>query len=104
MRERKYRAYYNDIGMVYNVNPLEKADAVMDYIGLQDKNKKDIYEGDIVKVEPDEKYTGIVYYMSGIGMYVVKQELVDDGSYHFLTYDISEVIGNIYENPELKPL
>lgn len=104
MRERRYRAWYHDIGMKYNVNPLHKADEVMDFIGSQDENGRDIYEGDIVTVGVKRDYVGIVFYAIGLGMYVVKQDMIDDGCYHFGTYDISEVIGNIYENPELKPI
>jgi uncharacterized phage protein (TIGR01671 family) len=78
---------------------------VMQYTGLKDKNGKEIYEGDILGDRSDEdsdkiivKYEemencGCCSNHSGIGFnfnrnpYTVKEDY--------------EVIGNIYENPEL---
>ena len=69
------------------------SDKVMQYTGLKDKNGKEIYEGDIVK-DVDKDYIG------GEHIFVVEHQ---KGSYNvslFLT-PTCEVIGNIYENPEL---
>lgn len=63
---------------------------LMQFTGLKDKNGVEIYEGDIIK--------------NGFGVEEVKYL---DGMYPcFFDYDIfigenCEVIGNIYENPEL---
>jgi hypothetical protein len=56
-----------------------------EYTGLKDKNDKEIYEGDILDFEDDR----IVVYWA-------------DGFYpkHGM-YDECEIIGNIYETPEL---
>jgi len=62
---------------------------LMQYTGLKDKNGKEIYEGDIVIVHPENKY----------GRRVIEIDLYegfnhgDGGNF--------EIIGNIYENPEL---
>lgn len=80
---------------------------LMQYIELQDKNGKDIYEGDIVK---EKKYIG----GNNIEYLYTKFEVIFQGcSFQYkplkgdAIYTINpigcevEVIGNIYENPEL---
>lgn len=76
---------------------------VMQYVGLNDKNGKEIYEGDIVEISREqwENPHGIDYPLQGKLKFKIEYE---EGSFlpvsempskHF------EVIGNIYENPEL---
>lgn len=84
----------------------------MQFIGLYDKNGKEIYEGDIlkeIKELSDTDYQnriGIVNYSEEIASFIV---LTDNGWCH-LNYGelgrgtrlkFTEVIGNIHENPEL---
>lgn len=68
---------------------------LMQYVGLSDKNGKEIYEGDIVKYWGGEH--PIIYYENG---FYIKYSPKD---YYSIQYESKklEVIGNIYENPEL---
>lgn len=71
------------------------------FIGLYDRNKKEVYEGDILqslnyKNEPGEKFVieSKMYNNCGCCSNVYGWN-IDDST------DECEVIGNIYENPEL---
>jgi len=71
---------------------------LMQYTGLKDKNGKEIYEGDITK-DPDGNAFEVIWNKGAASF-----ELQNKTS-HFLFVqryiDMFEVIGNIYENPEL---
>ena len=80
---------------------------LMQSTGREDKNGKEIFEGDVVKYEDGRNtYTEEVVYdkdLAGFGVKDAKAnmiftfgELAEDISLHSL-----EVIGNIYENPGL---
>ncbi len=73
---------------------------ILQYTGLKDKNGKEIYEGDILKNENDFgiHYTDVVY---SEGMFHSRYE-GDLSPMPLNVYnDYHEVVGNIYENPEL---
>ena len=94
----------NHSGEVYPIEDLE----VLQFTGLHDNNGKEIYEGDYIKLHgglrleyyPDN---GAVIY--NISSFVMKAKNDSDVFQHFsLNYSDGteiEVIGNIYENPEL---
>lgn len=110
MREIKFRAWIKDKKkMVYGKDATSSAHftdsfkyrknevELMQYTGLKDKNGKEIYEGDVIKAESrlwqadfkDGCFVGVDF------KNVAWDELVNIG------YGETEVIGNIYENPEL---
>ena len=129
MRERKFRAWHKEkkkmlsYGELFNIDcsgeypflalaaghyedciePLKVE--LMQFTGLQDKNGVDIYEGDILiyqhmfvdkksvsEVIWNEKYSGFASYVEDDERrYILEKELKNQ----------FEIIGNIYENPEL---
>ena len=80
---------------------------VMQYVGLKDKNGEEIYEGDLLSLHGGAKpVIGEVIFE--YGCFCFKAPWIGEGNhYPELKYYIEvefvecEVIGNIYENPEL---
>lgn len=73
---------------------------IMQFVGIKDKNDKEIYEGDLVKIETNNKWIFRIefnnFYCSFLG-----QNIYDDSHDIILGMQKLEIIGNIYENPEL---
>lgn len=85
----------------YNVPPME----VMQFTGLTDKNGKEIYEGDVVRTSITFEvstlpHMGEVVYCEEYGSFGTRN---DAGITLFVHHCVNtrEVIGNIYETPEL---
>jgi len=110
MAEVRVLDWNNEVVDLFNPHieiPLDEIE-LMQSTGLKDKNGKEIFEGDVIAIEVDDTGTPInarVFQNSKIGILmfhvfednedVPMVELLEDNSVAF------EIIGNIYENPEL---
>ena len=76
---------------------------VMQYTGLKDNNRRDVYEGDIVSYSPNRILSLNLEVFFTDGIFGGKQLSLFSEQYTLAEILISggEVIGNIYENPEL---
>ena len=131
MREIKFRAWDKEQKVMYEVKKVDFSEQkvfckqyylndwkfseieLMQYTGLKDKNNKEIFEDDIVKIEDyyENVRIGIIAFDSGtyklqnLGQNFYYQ-FGSDGEYDWesienVDEDNIEILGNIYENPEL---
>ena len=105
MREIKFRAWdLREKKMKNGYNDGEERFLLLQFTGLHDKNGKEIYEGDITNngvVVWNEALTWDSGGSSHPGFYFDAPRFDGDLNYHTSFDDDTEVIGNIYENPEL---
>ena len=123
MREIKFRAFLKADGRIYEVLSVDflnkeatlwdKETAVnfeagfdeielMQYIGMEDENGREIYEGDIIEFlenESGETWTAKIVFEN----LAFKALDVEDKCYEYDFDDLTdiEILGNIYENPEI---
>ena len=98
-REEKFEVTSSETAFVIRRVKTNESTSVMQFTGLHDKNGKEIYEGDIFTFTAGKKrLTAKVIFEDA--MFKMK---CDDGWGAMILQKESdmEVIGNIYENPEL---
>lgn len=93
-------SYASDL-YAFEVNP----DTICQFTGLTDKNGKCVFEGDIVKHynkisigEPDKYIIAAIRWEECKARFIQDTE---DGIYAVYDSSVFEVIGNIFDNPEL---
>jgi len=117
MREIKFRAWGEDEKVMMSHEDIIRFEMsyeqvttaevpIMQYTGLKDKSGVEIYEGDIYKFQYtyDADYDGdmpIEKTASGKKVITDIRTALDETKRIFAEHGTIEVIGNIYENPEL---
>ncbi len=89
------------IGMSGEHNILYEDEKIMQCTSLKDKNGKLIFEGDIVKIQGDCGEENVnVWWGDAYGSWMCLVCMHEDQELNLYNEE-AEIIGNIYENPEL---
>ena len=120
-REIKFRAWHPQVKRMFEVGDIDfiKEEVMlrhwgwessndidlMQYAGREDKNGRKIYEGDIVRTGKDnigdpELMIGQVIMREG--SWLIENQKMQEAIELFSEITSREVIGNIFENPELR--
>lgn len=125
MRTPKYKAFYKPHNYIYHVTDMNfegpyytlrevklsngiwlRSDKLDDIILLEqtpytDKNGEKIYEGDVLKTFPIISSDKIAYDSFNVVVRFTSSSWIANGVLGIKQSEISEIIGNIYKNPEL---
>lgn len=97
---KPFRVFYSAYG---EDNYFNQDAILMQSTGLKDKNGVEIYEGDIVKPSSFASWIGVVKYSSESVAYILDDNEITRSVNVYLSQFNGEfeILGNIYENPEL---
>ena len=74
--------------------------SICQFIGLNDKNGLEIYEGDILRIKClGWEYAVVKFHFGVFGFFVTENERLQANVPQY--WENSEIIGNIHDNPEL---
>lgn len=96
--------FSNDSEALMGEKPDLNEAVLMQYTGLHDKNGREIYEGDIVRTGEDnigDPESMIGQAIMREGSWLIENEKKQEAIELFSEITSREVIGNIFENPEL---
>lgn len=71
------------------------------FTSLFDRNKKEIYEGDIIRINDDESGVVEVRFVRGVFAFLWNGDLDEEMPINAPTHEWAEIIGNIHDNPDL---
>lgn len=78
---------------------------LLQYTGVKDRKGKEIYEGDIIYWSCDDFEEKVVVFWNDEyckwSVYCIEDKMKIDDLYNYSSTDEIEVVGNVYENPEL---
>lgn len=85
--------YFNDV----EIDP----ETLCQYTGLKDKNGNRIWENDIIKHEISDTIGTVKWYQEDYVGWCVDDTIIDEQQFTDEMWNECEVIGNIFDNPEL---
>lgn len=83
------------------VSYLIKEETIGQFTSLYDRNKKEIYEGDLLKLQDDDTGLIEVRFVRGVFAFLWQGNLDEEMPINAPTHEWATVVGNIHDNPEL---
>lgn len=77
------------------------AETIGQFTSLYDRNKKEIYEGDLLKLQDDDTGLIEVRFVRGVFAFLWQGDLDDEMPINAPTHEWATIVGNIHDNPEL---